>query len=102
MGRTVHGRARRHPWQKPRKPATLPVDVMLGRISNKEREPPRDNGGRDMFNRFAFRLFAACAACLAWQEAAGQAVAVEPPYQIILRSRNGVVTPERNKNGQTG
>ncbi|HEY7154277.1 MAG TPA: hypothetical protein VH575_10005 [Gemmataceae bacterium] len=58
-----------------------------------------------MFNRFAFRLFsacAACAACLAWQEAAGQAVAVEPPYQIILRSRNGVVTPERNKNGQTG
>ncbi len=25
-----------------------------------------------------------------------------PPYQFILRSRDGVVTPERNKNAQTG
>jgi hypothetical protein len=55
-----------------------------------------------MFNRFAFRLFAACAACLALQGVVGQAVAAEPPYQIVLRSRSGVVAPERNKNAQTG
>jgi hypothetical protein len=28
--------------------------------------------------------------------------AADPPYHIILRSRSGVVTPERNKNAQTG
>ncbi|HEY7308001.1 MAG TPA: hypothetical protein VH643_01440 [Gemmataceae bacterium] len=55
-----------------------------------------------MFIRFAFRLLAACAAGLALQGTAGHAVAAEPPYQIILRSRSGVVTPERNKNAQTG
>jgi hypothetical protein len=55
-----------------------------------------------MVHPFAFRLFVACAACLAWQWVAGQATAADPPYQIILRSRSGVVTPERSKDAQTG
>jgi hypothetical protein len=55
-----------------------------------------------MVSPFAFRLFVASAACLALRFASADAVAADPPYQILLRSRDAVVTPERNKNAQTG
>jgi hypothetical protein len=55
-----------------------------------------------MVHPFALRLLVASAACLALQGVSGPVVAAEPPYQIILRSRSGAVTPERNKNAQTG
>jgi hypothetical protein len=59
-------------------------------------------GEGDMVRKFASRLSAvACAACLSLL-VAGRAAAVDPPYQIILRSRNAVVTPERTRDSQTG
>jgi hypothetical protein len=74
-----------------------------------------------MIHRFAYRLLAVCAACLLSLSVTGVALAQAPPaqapaaaanpppppppqpaYRIILRSRNAVVTPEYDKEGQTG
>jgi hypothetical protein len=55
-----------------------------------------------MVPKFVFRSLAACAACLSFHLVLGQATAADPPYHIVLRSRSGVVTPEKNKNAQTG
>jgi hypothetical protein len=51
----------------------------------------------------AGRRLAACAVCLsAWCIALSGAFAQAPPYLILLRSRDAVVTPARGKDGQTG
>lgn len=55
-----------------------------------------------MAGRSAVAMVAACAVCLgAGLSVRGQAPA-EPPYAILLRSRDAVVTPERTKHGETG
>lgn len=46
--------------------------------------------------------FLACAACLAALLAAAPARAADPPYTIVLRSRDGVVVPRRSWDAQTG
>jgi hypothetical protein len=49
------------------------------------------------------RLFVACVACLPPLLAAGPAGAQEtPPYQIVLRSRQGEVVPHKERDGRTG
>jgi hypothetical protein len=54
-----------------------------------------------MLGKSAVGVCAACAVCLiAW--AACQAQTTQPPYIILLRSRDAVVTPERSKDAQTG
>jgi hypothetical protein len=64
----------------------------------------RDDGEEEgvfMSGMSASRVSAACAVCLTvWL--VGRVEAAEPPYVILLRSRDAVVTPERGKDGQTG
>ena len=57
-----------------------------------------------MGGKSALRALTACVLCLsAGLSAWGQATtAVGPPYVILLRSRDGVVTPERTKHAETG
>jgi hypothetical protein len=54
-----------------------------------------------MVHKVAFRLCVAYALCLSFLFGSGQLLAQARPYEIILRSRNGVVTPERTKDAQT-
>jgi len=54
-----------------------------------------------MRGKSAVRYCAACVVCLImW--ATSQAQTTQPPYVILLRSRDGIVTPERSKDAQTG
>src|SRR5690242_21507096 len=54
-----------------------------------------------MLGRSVVRVCAACVVCLlVWATARAQTP--QPPYVILLRSRDGVVTPERGKDAQTG
>jgi hypothetical protein len=56
-----------------------------------------------MAGKSAMRALTACVLCLcAGLSARGQATTAGPPYAIILRSRDGVVTPERTKHAETG
>lgn len=55
-----------------------------------------------MVRQFVFRLFVACAAGLTLLLVSRSAGAAAPPYELLLRSRNGVVTPEITKDSQTG
>lgn len=55
-----------------------------------------------MAGKLAVAMVVACAVCLgASLSAPGQGTA-EPPYAILLRSREAVVAPERTKHGETG
>jgi hypothetical protein len=50
----------------------------------------------------AMSLFVACAAGLYFPFASEKAVAADPPYVILLRSRSAIVTPEKSRDAQTG
>jgi len=56
-----------------------------------------------MAGKSAMKALTACVLCLcAGLSVRGQATTAGPPYAIILRSRDGVVTPERTKHAETG
>jgi hypothetical protein len=77
---------------------------MPGKKASCEAFLPASKMGRDdlMARKSAIGALTACVICLSSGLAArGQAVA-EPPYVILLRSRDAVVTPERTKHGDTG
>jgi hypothetical protein len=54
-----------------------------------------------MVGTWTFRMLTACAVALSAGFLA-EVVAADPPYVLLLRSREGVVTPERSKDAQTG
>jgi hypothetical protein len=56
-----------------------------------------------MAGKSAIGTLTACVLCLcAGLTARGQATTAGPPYVIVLRSRDAVVTPERTKHAETG
>lgn len=55
-----------------------------------------------MMRKSAAEMCLACAACLSALLIANPGQAADPPYAIVLRSRDGVVTPERSLESQTG
>ncbi len=55
-----------------------------------------------MLGRSAVRMIAACIVCLVAGHVARAQAVVEPPYVFLLRTREGVVTPERTKHAETG
>src|SRR5579885_3391480 len=66
--------------------------------------PSKDRRTGRMAGKSAIRALTACMLCLSiGLSARGQATtAAGPPYAILLRSRDGVVTPERTKHAETG
>jgi hypothetical protein len=55
-----------------------------------------------MMRKSAAEVILACAACLSALLGANASRAADPPYAIVLRSRDSVVTPERSRDSQTG
>ncbi|HEY7308007.1 MAG TPA: hypothetical protein VH643_01470 [Gemmataceae bacterium] len=55
-----------------------------------------------MMRKSAAEIFLACAVCLSALLVARPGQAADPPYVIVLRSRDGAVTPERSRDAQTG
>jgi hypothetical protein len=68
-----------------------------GRLAQSEREEEK----AVMSGKSVGRMGAACVVCLSFGLAA-QTEAADPPYAILLRSRDALVTPERSKDAQTG
>jgi hypothetical protein len=55
-----------------------------------------------MMRKSATEVILACAACLSALLTASASRAADPPYTIVLRSRDAAVTPVRSRDAQTG